>query len=198
MTGEHSEPIGTIRALVYGPTQKSPPSEQAVFHVASAPISSRCPLPPLLLSAPNQNRHATQAKEIPNKRRDPRVRWMLLRASSYLLICQKPLFESSFPRVCSIVGMGWFSRNMALFNWMKSSHMRTFSFGFDRTTVGENHSVGASTFSTTCFHSLKLVLDFRWQWYGNTSRRRLFEGFLRGWQFHLVLSLHATQATEKP
>ena len=32
--------------------------------VASAPISSRflCPRPPLLLSAPNQNRHATQAK----------------------------------------------------------------------------------------------------------------------------------------
>ena len=31
--------------------------------VASAPISSRfvCPRPPLLLSAPNQNRHATQA-----------------------------------------------------------------------------------------------------------------------------------------
>ena len=34
-----------------------------VFQVASAPISSRflCPRPPLLLSAPNQNRHATQA-----------------------------------------------------------------------------------------------------------------------------------------
>ena len=31
--------------------------------VASAPISSRflCPRPPLLLGAPNQNRHATQA-----------------------------------------------------------------------------------------------------------------------------------------
>ena len=38
---------------------------QAVFQVASAPISSRflCPRPPLLLSAPNQNRHATQARE---------------------------------------------------------------------------------------------------------------------------------------
>ena len=34
-----------------------------IFQVASAPISSRflCPRPPLLLSAPNQNRHATQA-----------------------------------------------------------------------------------------------------------------------------------------
>ena len=34
-----------------------------VFQVASAPISSRflCPRPTLLLSAPNQNRHATQA-----------------------------------------------------------------------------------------------------------------------------------------
>ena len=33
--------------------------------VASAPISSRflCPRPPLLLSAPNQNRHATQARK---------------------------------------------------------------------------------------------------------------------------------------
>ena len=33
--------------------------------VARAPISSRflCPHQPLLLSAPNQNRHATQAKE---------------------------------------------------------------------------------------------------------------------------------------
>ena len=44
---------------------KKTPSVQAVFQVASAPISSRflCPRPPLLLSAPNQNRHATQAKE---------------------------------------------------------------------------------------------------------------------------------------
>ena len=63
LTGEHSEPIGTIRTLACGPTLKSPPSVQAVFQVASAPISSRflCPRPPLLLSAPNQNRHATQA-----------------------------------------------------------------------------------------------------------------------------------------
>ena len=41
-------------------------------NVASAPISSRflCPRPPLLLSAPNQNRHATQAsvenKDLPD------------------------------------------------------------------------------------------------------------------------------------
>ena len=37
------------------------------FQVASAPISSRfvCPRPPLLLSAPNQNRHATQASMFP-------------------------------------------------------------------------------------------------------------------------------------
>ena len=63
LTSEHSEPIGTIRTLAYGPTQKSPPSVQAVFQVAPAPISSRflCPRPPLLLSSPNQNRHATQA-----------------------------------------------------------------------------------------------------------------------------------------
>ena len=63
LTSKHSEPIGTIRTLAYGPTQKSPPSVQAVFQVASAPISSRflCPRPPLLLSAPNQNRQATQA-----------------------------------------------------------------------------------------------------------------------------------------
>ena len=34
-----------------------------IFQVALAPISSRflCPRPPLLLNAPNQNRHATQA-----------------------------------------------------------------------------------------------------------------------------------------
>ena len=64
LRGEHSEPIGTIRTLAYGPTQKRPPSVQAVFQVAPTPISSRflCPSPPLLLSAPNQNRHATQAK----------------------------------------------------------------------------------------------------------------------------------------
>ena len=51
------------KTLGYGPTQKSPPSVQAVFQVAPAPISSRflCPRRPLLLSAPNQNRHATQA-----------------------------------------------------------------------------------------------------------------------------------------
>ena len=66
LTSEHSEPIGTIRTLPYGPTQKSPPSVQAVFQVAPAPISSRflCPRPPLLLSSPNQNRHATQARII--------------------------------------------------------------------------------------------------------------------------------------
>ena len=64
LTGEHSEPVGKIRTPAYGPTQKSFPSVQAVFRVAPAPISSRflCPRPPLLLSAPNQNRHATQAK----------------------------------------------------------------------------------------------------------------------------------------
>ena len=51
------------KTLGYGLTQKSPPSVQAVFQVAPAPISSRflCPRRPLLLSAPNQNRHATQA-----------------------------------------------------------------------------------------------------------------------------------------
>ena len=43
--------------------KNAPPSVQAVFQVAPAPISSRflCPRRPLLLSAPNQNRHATQA-----------------------------------------------------------------------------------------------------------------------------------------
>jgi len=63
LTGEHFEPIGTIRTLAHGPTQKSLASVQAVFQVAPTPISSRflCPRPPLLLSAPNQNRHATQA-----------------------------------------------------------------------------------------------------------------------------------------
>ena len=51
------------KTLAYGPTQKGPLSVQAVFQVAPAPISSRflCPRRPLLLSAPNQNRHATQA-----------------------------------------------------------------------------------------------------------------------------------------
>ena len=36
-----------------------------VFQVAPAPISSPflCPRPPLVLSAPNQTRHATQAKD---------------------------------------------------------------------------------------------------------------------------------------
>ena len=29
LKGEHSEPIGKIRTLAYGPTQKSPPSVQA-------------------------------------------------------------------------------------------------------------------------------------------------------------------------
>ena len=39
------------------------PGFVAVFEVASAPISSRFlyPRPPLLLSVPSQNRHATQA-----------------------------------------------------------------------------------------------------------------------------------------
>ena len=69
LMGEHSEPIGTIHTLVYGPTQKSPPSMQAAFKVASAPISSRllCSRPSLLLSAPNQNRHAMLANLFHNK-----------------------------------------------------------------------------------------------------------------------------------
>ena len=39
------------------------------FQVAPAPISSRflCPRPPLLISSPNQNRHATQATVEGNK-----------------------------------------------------------------------------------------------------------------------------------
>ena len=39
-------------------------SREKKFQVAPAPISSRflCPRPPLLLSAPNQNHHATQAR----------------------------------------------------------------------------------------------------------------------------------------
>ena len=67
LTSEHSEPIGTIRTLAYGPTQKSPPSVQAVFQVTPAPISSRflCPRLPLSLCSPNQNRHATQASCTP-------------------------------------------------------------------------------------------------------------------------------------
>ena len=62
--GEHSEPIGTIHTLAYGPTQKSPLSMQAFFQVAPALISSRFlpPYPHLLLCAPNQNRQTTQAK----------------------------------------------------------------------------------------------------------------------------------------
>ena len=65
LTGEHSEPIGMIRMLAYGPTQKSPSSVQAVFQVPPALISPRflCPCPPLLPGAPNQNRHATQASQ---------------------------------------------------------------------------------------------------------------------------------------
>ena len=45
---------------------------QAVFQVAPAPSSSRflCPHLPLLLSAPNQNRHATQAKENDSRQSD--------------------------------------------------------------------------------------------------------------------------------
>ena len=83
LTGEHSEPIGTIRTLACGPTQKSPPSVQAVFQVASAPISSRFlwPRPPLLLSAPNQNRHATQASTCPFAVMAERIKgqqWLLM------------------------------------------------------------------------------------------------------------------------
>ena len=65
----YCEPIRMIRMLAYGPTQKSPPSMQAVFQVAPAPISSRflCPRPRLLLSAPNQNCHAMQANLFHNK-----------------------------------------------------------------------------------------------------------------------------------
>ena len=43
-------------------------AREARVQVASVPISSRffCPRPPLLLSAPNQNRHATQANPVGN------------------------------------------------------------------------------------------------------------------------------------
>ena len=71
LMGEHSEPIGTIRTLAYGPTQKSGPGRAGGFSSCSAPISSRflCPRPPLLFSAPNQNRHATQAIDSQTSRR---------------------------------------------------------------------------------------------------------------------------------
>ena len=44
-------------------------SEKNKNQVAPAPISSRflCPRPPLLLSSPNQNRHATQATSLLSK-----------------------------------------------------------------------------------------------------------------------------------
>jgi len=49
--------------------KKSPPFVQAVFQVAPTPISLQflCSHPPLLLSTPNQNRHATQANLFHNK-----------------------------------------------------------------------------------------------------------------------------------
>ena len=46
--------------------KKAPLSVQAVFQVAPAPISLwfLFPRPPLLFSAPNQNHHAAQAKNM--------------------------------------------------------------------------------------------------------------------------------------
>ena len=65
----YSEPIRMIRTLAHRLTQKSPPSSQSLFQVAPAPISLRLlyPRPHLLLGAPNQNRHATQANLFHNK-----------------------------------------------------------------------------------------------------------------------------------
>ena len=59
--------------------KKAPLSVQAVFQVAPAPISSwfLCPRPPLLFSAPNQNCHAAQAKNM-LKENTVRGRWWQL------------------------------------------------------------------------------------------------------------------------
>ena len=47
LTGEHSEPIGTIRTLAYGPTQKSPPSVLVSFAAVIRVVTQRCsPLRP--------------------------------------------------------------------------------------------------------------------------------------------------------
>ena len=72
LAGEHSEPIATIHTL-------APLSVQAVFQFAPAPISSwfLCPRPPLLFSAPNQNCHAAQAKNM-LKENTVRGRWWQL------------------------------------------------------------------------------------------------------------------------
>ena len=79
LAGEHSEPIATIHTLAYGLTQKSPPVRAGSFQVAPAPISSwfLCPRPPLLFSAPNQNCHAAQAKNM-LKENTVRGRWWQL------------------------------------------------------------------------------------------------------------------------
>ena len=41
LTGEHSEPIGTIRTLAYGPTQKSPPSVLVSFAAVIRVVTQR-------------------------------------------------------------------------------------------------------------------------------------------------------------
>ena len=59
--------------------KRAPLSVQAVFQFAPAPISSwfLCPRPPLLFSAPNQNCHAAQAKNM-LKENTVRGRWWQL------------------------------------------------------------------------------------------------------------------------
>ena len=68
--------------------------------------------------------------------------------------CQNPLFASSFlktfpwpslERLSSTDGIGCISRLTALFNWVKSTQMRTLPLGFGTQTIPEHHSVGTVT-----------------------------------------------------
>ena len=69
-------------------------------------------------------------------------------------ICQNPLFASSLvktvdperrARSSSTDLSGWTSRRTALFRAVRSTQMRTVSFGFGTTTIPEHQSVGPST-----------------------------------------------------
>ena len=78
--------------------------------------------------------------------------------------CQKPELASSLvktldwpisPRRASISGSGWFSRYTLSFNFVRSTHMRTFPLDLGTTTIPAHQGVGSSTLRMTPSFSMR-------------------------------------------
>lgn len=99
-------------------------------------------------------------------------------------LCQNPelacnletiLAPANLARVCSIMGIGWFSHSTVLFSWMKSPHILTLPFFFGRTTTEEHYSVGWSTFLMMPMSSIR----FNSAWTFGSSGSGILRGVVR-------------------